>query len=147
MDITPDSHLDHDLTPAHVAFIRARFGDRTAFFIESVELPPELTALPCNLHGPATGGAPVPEAEVSYAVRGSRKGPSRFCAQAPVLVRSMTVIGGPHEGRCILFTAYGGPCAPKEPWDETLDDAGRAEATRFWSQHALGQTDQATKAL
>ena len=138
MDITPASHLDHHLTPAHVDFIRARFGDRTAFFLETVELPPELPSLPCDLHGPATGETPVTEAEVAYAVRGTRKGPSRLCQRTSVSVRSLTVIGGPHEGRCILYTAYGGPCAPREPWDETLDDKGRAEATEFWAQHALG---------
>lgn len=138
MDITTDSHLDHHLSPAHVAFIRERFGDRTAFFLETIELPPELPALPCELHGPATGEDPVPEAEVTYAVRGTRKGPSRLCKRAPVLVRTLTVIGGPHEGKCILYTAYGGPCAPREPWDETLESTARGEAVDFWALHALG---------
>lgn len=141
MDITSASHLDHNLSPAHVAFIRERFGDRTVFFIETVELPVDLPALPCDLHGPATGSPPVPEEEVSYGIRGSRKGPSRFCRRPSVSVRVLTVIGGPHEGACILYTAYGGPCAPREPWDETLDEAGREEARGFWAQHALGQTE------
>lgn len=137
MDISPASHLDHNLSPAHVAFIRERFGDRTAFFLETVELPPELASLPCTLHGPATGGVAVPEEEVSYRVRGSRKGPSRMCGRAPVEVRTLTVIGGVHEGACILFTAYGGPSCPREPWDETLDEAGQEEARAFWAAHAL----------
>lgn len=140
MDITPASHLDHHLTPAHLAFIREKFGDRTAFFLETIELPADLPSLPCNLHGPATGGAAVPEGEVHYAVRGDRKGPSRLCRRPPVTVRTMTVIGGVHEGACILFTAYGGPCAPREPWDETLDEAGREKAKAFWAEHALGVT-------
>lgn len=138
MDITPDSHLDHNLSPAHAALIRERFGDRTEFFIETLELPPELPSLSCNLHGPATGGAAVDEAEVHYDIRGTRKGPSRLCNRSPVLVRTMTVIGGPHEGKCILYTAYGGPSCPREPWDETLDSTGRVEAVEFWSRHALG---------
>ena len=139
MDITSDSHLDHALTPQHIDLIRQRFGDRTEFFIETVELPADLPALPCNLHGPATGEAAVTEVEAFYAIRGSRKGPSRLCQRPPVFVRTLTVIGGPHEGRCILFTAYGGPCAPREPWDETLDSTGRVQSVEFWSQHALGQ--------
>lgn len=139
MQITKDSHLDHNLTAAHVALIKERFGDREAFFIETVELPQELDPLPCQLHGPAVGEAPVPETEVFYEVRGNRPGPSRMVKREPVLVRTMTVIGGPHEGQCILFTAYGGPCAPREPWDESLDDDGRREATSFWAEHALGQ--------
>jgi len=141
MDITAASHLDHNLSPAHVAFIRERFGDRTAFFLETVELPEGLPAVPCNLHGPATGSDPVLEAEVFYEVRGARKGPSRMCARPPIQVRTLTVIGGPHEGRCILFTAYGGPCAPREPWDETLDSTGYGEAVDFWGRHALGKTE------
>ncbi len=138
MDITPASHLDHNLTSDHLAFIREKFGDRSAFFLETIELPDNLSSLPCNLHGPATGGAAVPEDEVHYAVRGDRKGPSRLCRREPVTVRTMTVIGGVHEGACILFTAYGGPCAPREPWDETLSPEGRAEAQSFWAEHALG---------
>jgi hypothetical protein len=138
MEITVASHLDHNLSPAHVALIRERFGDRTAFFLETITLPPELPDLLCNLHGPATGEDSVLEAEVSYEIRGNRKGPSRLCKRQPVSVRVMTVIGGPHEGECILYTAYGGPVAPREPWDETLDVQGREEATAFWTRHALG---------
>ncbi len=137
MDITSDSHLDHNLTPAHVDFVRARFGDRTAFFLETVTLPDELSALPCGLHGPATGEPAVSDTEAFYAVRGERKGPSRLCKRPPVMVRTLTVVGGVHNGQCILFTAYGGPCAPREPWDETLDEAGREKAREFWAQHAL----------
>lgn len=138
MDITPASHLDHNLTPAHVEFVRTKFGDRTAFFLETIELPADLPSLPCDLHGPATGSESVPEDEVHYAVRGTRKGASRLCTREPVLVRTMTVIGGVHEGACILFTAYGGPAAPREPWDETLNDAGREASKAFWAEHALG---------
>lgn len=137
MDIAPASHLDHNLSPAHVAFIRDRFGDRTAFFLETVELPADLPSLVCNLHGPVTGGAPVSESEVTYSIRGTRQGPSRMCSRAPVEVRTLTVIGGVHEGQCILFTAYGGPSCPREPWDETLDEAGREAAQAFWAEHAL----------
>lgn len=140
MDITPASHLDHNLTPDHLAFIREKFGDREAFFLETVDLPDGLPSLPCNLHGPTTGGEPVHEEEVHYAVRGDRKGASRLCRRPPVTVRTMTVIGGVHEGACILFTAYGGPCAPREPWDETLDEAGREVSKAFWAEHALGVT-------
>ena len=137
MKITKDSHLDHALQPEHIAFIERTFGDRQAFFLETVELPPELPSLPCSLVGPAVGKPAVSEAEVTYMVRGERKGPSRIVSGEPSMVRTLTVIGGEHEGEVILFTAYGGPCAPREPWDESLDDAGREEARAFWSEHAL----------
>jgi len=38
----------------------------------------------------------------------------------------VTVVCGPHDGRAfVLFTAYAGRVAPQEPWDPSLDDAGR----------------------
>ncbi len=36
MKIHADSHLDHNLTPAHVAFLRSHFAGKTGFFIETV---------------------------------------------------------------------------------------------------------------
>lgn len=74
--------------------------------------------------------------------------------------RVITVIAGPHKVTCgcklsgrrdcieceghgdvnetVLYTAYGGPCAPREPgdpniksWDELL------ESRKFWAEHAL----------
>jgi hypothetical protein len=38
---------------------------------------------------------------------------------------------------CMLYTAFGGPLAPKEPGDPTLKDSEREESEKFWSQHAL----------
>lgn len=138
MKIAADSHLDHGLSPAHVAWLVERFADRQAFFIESVELPAQLSSLTCGLHGPATGGEPVPESECHRAVRGERKGPSRLCKREPKPTRVVTVIAGPDgDEPCVLYTAYGGPQAPREPWDESLDDAGRAESEAFWAEHAL----------
>jgi hypothetical protein len=134
MQITSDTHADHALTPDHLAFVLARFGDRQAFFLETVDLPEEFASLPCSLHGP------VPESEVTYITRGDRPGPSRMCDRPARMVRTMTVIGGPDaSGATILYTAYGGPAAPREPWDPGLDDAGREESRRFWSEHALSR--------
>lgn len=45
MIVLPVSHLDHDLTPAHVAWLTSHFADRTGFFLETVELPAELPPL------------------------------------------------------------------------------------------------------
>lgn len=140
MKIVADSHLDHGLTPAHVEWLLKLYMIREGFFIETVELPEHLASLTCGLHGPRTGDAPVPEAECHRAVRGSRKGPSRLCRRAPKPTRLVTVIAGPDGGEpMVLYTAYGGPQAPREPWDETLDDAGRAESEAFWALHALSE--------
>lgn len=139
MKITSDSHTDHALSPEHVTFIEFVFGTRDAFFIETVAIPPYLPPLPCNLHGPATGGKPIQEAEVVYLRRGERPEASRMVVREPVPTRLLTVIGGPHGNEpCILYTAYGGPLAPREPWDLSLDDEGREESAAFWAIHALG---------
>lgn len=141
MDITADSHVDHGLTPEHLAWLRSRLPDRAACFIETVELPDHLESLQCGLHGPRVGDAPVPEAEVHYEVRGRRVGPSRCCSRSPRPSRLLTVIAGPHGGRtCVLYTAYGGPQAPCEPWEPGLSDEVRAESEAFWSEHALSGT-------
>lgn len=136
MIIHAESHLDHALTPAHVDWLCTRFAKRATFFAETIELPPELAPLPCGLHGPVMGDAPVPDAECRAVVRGARKGPSRLCDRRPRDSRLVTVIAGPYDGHaCVLFTAYGGPQAPPEPWDAPPNTRATAEA--FWAEHAL----------
>ena len=137
MKITNESHLDHGLTPEHVEWLQSYFADRARFCIETVELPCHLGSLSCELHGPAVGEPPVLKHEVTYRVRGDRIGSSRMCRRPPSETRLVTVVAGPHEGEFTLFTAYGGPLALREPWDETLDDAGRFESLAFWNEHAL----------
>ncbi len=137
LTITAESHVDH-VDPLHLDWIRERFADREGFFIETVEVPEALPPLSCELVGPLAGSAPVPESEVCYRVRPGRGGPSRLVRRLPSLTRTLTVVAGPAgEAPCVLYTAYGGGAAPREPWDPSLDDAGRAESTRFWSEHAL----------
>jgi hypothetical protein len=63
--------------------------------------------------------------------------------------RILTVIGGhlpvkdngPHavdSSRCVLYTAFGGPMAPREPGDPSITDVDDLkESTLFWAQHAL----------
>jgi len=51
----------------------------------------------------------------------------------------VTIIAGPHEGHsCILYTAYGGPAAPREAADPYIESEEEREASRaFWAVHAL----------
>lgn len=95
-----ESHLDHDLTNAQVAFIMERFANRDAFFIETVELPSELGTVPCGLYGPLVGDPPIAEPEVSYAARGTRAWKSRLVAKPMRASRLLTVIAGPHRETC-----------------------------------------------
>jgi hypothetical protein len=139
MQIIAASHLDHGLTEAQVAHIGQRFAERDSFFIETFELPEELGTVPCGIHGPIMGDAPVDEAEVTYQVRGERLFSSRMIAKEERKVRTVTVIAGPHEDQaCVLFTAFGGPLAPREPEDVSIpSDEERAKSRAFWAQHAL----------
>jgi hypothetical protein len=140
MKIIADSHLDHGLTQEQIDYLMAKLGHRDAFFIETVDLPPRLGTVPCGLHGPVMGDDPVPEAEVTYAQRGERPGASRLCDRAPRDWHCVTLIAGPHGGDpCVLYTAFGGPLAPKEPTDPTLTDDERAASEAFWAEHALSR--------
>jgi len=133
------SHLDHGLREAHIEFLWEYFGTRDGFFIETVELPEYLEALDCGLHGPLMGDAPVPETEVIYQQRGDRPGKSRMVRRPLRQTRLLSVIAGPIKDgeRCVLYTAFGGPVAPREPFDSGLDDKAKAESTQFWDEHAL----------
>lgn len=148
MKILKVSHLDHGLHARQIAFVQERFANRDAFFIETVELPEELGTVPCGLIGPATGGAPVDELEVRYTVRGDRKCASRVMRSSytPLRVRTVTVIAGPagkddglsEDYPCVLYTAFGGPQAPREPGDPSIGTWEELVASRaFWAQHAL----------
>jgi hypothetical protein len=106
----PESHLDHGLTEAQIAYIFERFATRDSFFIETIELPPELGSVPCGLYGPIMGDEPIAESEVSYGVRGSRAWKSRIVQRLGVrTTRLVTVIAGPHEEPCPMIPIFSGP--------------------------------------
>lgn len=133
--ITKDSHLDHGVTTAQLAWVLQQLGERDAFFIETLTLPEHLGTVPCGLYGPLMGDEPVETGTVGR-TRAPRTWTSR-CVQRPVRqVREVSVIAGPHEGApCVLYTIYGGPVAPQEPGDPGCRDVGASQA--FWAQHAL----------
>lgn len=137
--VSKDSHVDHGLTAEQLSWVVAHFADRTGFFIGGVELPEGLGTVPCGLHGPTMGDEPVAEAEVFYAKRGTRANDSRLCKREPRQVRLVTVIAGPHGSEpMVLYTAFGGPLAEREPGDPGLKTPEeQAKAKEFWATHAL----------
>ncbi len=178
MIITAQSHLDHGLSVAVLAHVLALFVKRSAFFIETIELPAGVPSVPCALFGPSVGDEPVAESEVSYARRGDRGGASRMVAALHRPSRLLTVIAGPAAGGpCVLYTAHGGPSAPREPWEleaevatfqaqvKSLDEAGGgrdaavaivklnkareelAASVAFWAVHALATNHTPPKAV
>jgi hypothetical protein len=138
LGIHADSHLDHDLTPAHLAFLVSHFADRDGFFIETVTLPDDLPGLTCGLYGPSMGDPPMIEGVV-FEVRGQRAYPSRMVTLPTRSTRLLTVIAGPYkDAPCVLYTAHGGPKAPREAGDPTLKSAEDIEEScAFWATHAL----------
>lgn len=140
MIITERSHLDHGLAEEAIAYILGRFHDRDSFFIESIELPESVGgSAGCALYGPAMSDSPIGEDEVQLRRRGDREYMSRMIDKPMRPTRTITVIAGPtDEERCILYTAFGGPVAPREPGDPDLvDPADIEESAKFWSEHAL----------
>lgn len=144
----PESHMDHGFTQAQWDHIFSKYADRTAFFIDTLELPEGLGTVTNELYGPSAGDAPVDEDDVFYAPRGTRSNLSRLVNQPKRPTRFVRVIAGPHEEKCdpahhwpkqcilcegagvikhpcILYTAYGVaslnmPAAPKEVGDLAL---------------------------
>lgn len=160
------SHLDHGLTAAQIDHIFKLYGDREdSFFLEQITLPPELGTVPCGLWGPLMGDpailnggevVPLPEGEyitpslalvstfngaITLSRRSSdRAWDSRLINLPMRPTRIVTVIGGASDaGDCILYTAYGGPAAPREPGDPSIAGSPDAlkESIDFWVQHAL----------
>lgn len=140
--ILPESHVDH-LTPEQLGTVLTltptvtrEVGNRT---IATYELPESAGTVLCGLYGPAMGDEPVREHEVHYAPRGTRPNSSRLVHRPPRPTRTVTLISGPHRGFSrVLYTVFGGPEAPREPWDMGLETAEEIEESgAFWREHAL----------
>lgn len=95
-----DSHVDHGLTEAQLRYLLARFADREAFFLKTIELPEDLGTVPCGLYGPIMNDPPIRDEEVTSAQRGERAWASRLVDRPARPTRLCTVIAGPHEETC-----------------------------------------------
>jgi len=111
-----------------------------------------------GLYGPAAGDPPVEESiqghKIDYRSRPvgegqNPRGVSRLINKPLRDTDLFTVIYGPHKDEKtgtlypkVLYTAFGGPPAEKEPTDPYLkehpeDKAGYNKAVAFWKDHAL----------
>jgi len=139
------SHVDH-VTPEILDHLRARFSHLVpdGVHVETFEMPKYLGTLPCNLYGPDMGDGPIEDGEdVAYMKRANRVSRgvtwlSRTINRPPRPTRTLTVVLGPADGDpCVLYTAYAGPAAPREPGDPDHTPETRAEAAAYWDKHAL----------
>lgn len=144
MYISPDSHLDHNLTAQHIRFILDRFALHVGESAETVELPHWLPPLPCALYGPLMGDPDVDPNDVVYRQRGTRPWVSPIVIKPTRPTRLLSVVIGPDERwvgglemdrPTVLYTAFGGPLAPQEPGDPNCKDVAASED--FWLRHAL----------
>lgn len=136
------SHIDHGLTEEQLHWLLEKYKDRDGFFIDTTTLPAERGTLQCGLHGPAVGDEPVAEEEVRYECRPGRNWPSRICDRPQRSTSTVTIIAGPvGEHRCLLYTVYGGPAAPREALDPYIESEEERDASEaFWAVHALSAT-------
>lgn len=148
--IHPDSHLDHDLTDEQLAWLLreaaahlARLDEPPQVLTLTRQLPRALGTVPCGLYGPAMGDGPITDGpDVTSASRGGgRAGVSRLIDGQlfpPRRTRQASIIAGPYKGhRWVLFTAFGGPVAPREPHELEEGSPEHAESVAFWAEHAL----------
>lgn len=142
--ISPDSHVDHHLPAETLRYVIATVETERAtnlghgLVIHTVTLPEAIAPVPCALVGPATGHKPVTEDRVRHEARPPREYTSRLITHPLVFTREVTVIVGENAGDpAVLYTAFGGPLAPREPGDPTLPEDSCAESEAFWKDHAL----------
>jgi len=128
-----ESHVDHGLTDEQLEYALSNCHGSSEVLVEQVELPEYLGTVPCGLYGPAMGDAPVAEFDAYYNERPGRDGKSRLVMRPFRRSRTVTVVSGPHNGAvACLYTAYGGPAAPREMFEDDSD-----ESAEFWAEHAL----------
>jgi hypothetical protein len=138
-------HDDHNITDEQISHALKTFilSAPDGFFIKTVKLPHHLGKVPSGLHGPSVGDLPIKEEEAIYGSRGGRQNLSRLVNRPFRDSDLLTVIGTKEGKKITLFTAHGGPIAPRElatlPPDAS--DEEKEESKSFWAQHALSKVD------
>lgn len=156
--IHESSHRDHGLSHAHLDFIvevvsnpathgglirRVDYSPIDGIHVYEIDLEDCLSPLRCALHGPIMGDERIIDEECTMENRGARAWTSRLCQRPSRETRIVTVIAGPHDGHpLVMYTAYAGPTAPREPGDPALkvDSAEHYESAMFWRAHALSDS-------
>jgi len=132
-------HADHGVSEETLTWAVAQVAP--GFFARTFTLPEGVGDLLNGLYGPASGDLPIPDGEVHMAQRTADRPLSRMVARPARATRLITVVGVAPEagGEAVIFTAYGGPLAAREPGDSSLapGSAEHGEAVAFWATHAL----------
>ncbi len=133
-------HADHGVSEASLVWAVSQVPS-PGFFARTFELPPEEPDLLNGLYGPSCGDPPVEDAVTFTRQRSPDRPLSRMVRRPARPTRLLTVIGvAPQEGEeAVIYTAYGGPLASREPGDSSLvlGSPEHREAVAFWATHAL----------
>lgn len=140
-----DSHTDHGLTDAQLGYVLGVFSnferkpiagiEPPAVMVQTITLPEWLGTAPCALRGPNVGDIAYPdfaphaapeEADNTIVITMRKRGNRPYCSRTIDLpckpTRLVTVIAGPHDGHeLVLYTAHGGPPAPREVGELLLE--------------------------
>jgi hypothetical protein len=140
-------HKDHGLSQDHVRTAELLALRADGFFMVTVDVTKDGgDPVPCALYGPAMGDEPIAigAPDTHYVKRSEDRPESRMVARPMRTSHLLTVIGhgeGGENSEPVIYTAYGGPVAPREPNDPTLEtDEEKREAHAFWRDHALAMS-------
>lgn len=143
MKIVKVHHADHGVPFSTLEWALERIAPTAGFFAVTVDLPDGHAPLLSALYGPLAGDPPVEDEDVVYVQRTPDRPLSRMVRRPPRPTHRLTVIGivtgeGDDKG-AVLFTAYGGELAEREPGDGSLVPGSpeHARAAAFWAVHAL----------
>jgi len=136
MNIVKVFHADHGISDALLLSALKRLNLGEGFFARTLELESPLVM--SALYGPDAGDPPVPDEEVDLCKRTEDRPPSRMVDWPKRPSNKLSIIGTVAADGATIFTAYGGPLAPREPGDVSMTtDEERAESAAFWATHAL----------
>ena len=144
MRISRSHYVAHDLHDDHLEFLTSHPDVQKAMGPVTLPIPNHLPRLKSGLVGPSVGDPPVTQNTpgVHMANRGDERPDSRMIHGEHRDTDKITavVIPDPTEkGRKWLVTGYGGPEAPREPGDPSLEKGSpeHKESVNFWNDHAL----------
>jgi hypothetical protein len=136
MNIAKVFHADHGISNDLILSAVMRLKPEEGFSALTLEL--EEACVMSALYGPKAGDGPVTDAEVDMVKRSEDRPPSRMVDKPKRPSSKLTVVGVRSGEAATIYTAYGGPLAPREPGDASMTtDAEKAESAAFWAEHAL----------
>ena len=142
--ISRPHYTAHNLSDDHLEHLTSHPDVQNGMGPVTLTIPENLPKLKSGLVGPSVGDPPVTRNTpgVHTANRGDGRVDSRMVHGLHRETDKITgvVIPDPiQKGRKWLVTGYGGPSAPREPEDQSMERGSpeHKESVSFWKDHAL----------